>query len=126
MIDHRVAVCRDHAKDACKRQQCKYYHIPVAVPPANVMANIYKTSSNSNDTSSMGVYSADISITSIPPTILNSSTIIKSDTLNNKNMANIIATSSKTTTATTTRIDATSDERHCPPIRNNRSATQTH
>lgn len=37
MIDHRVAVCRDHAKNACKRQQCKYYHIPIAVPPANVM-----------------------------------------------------------------------------------------
>lgn len=37
-----MAVCRDHAKDACKRQQCKYYHIPIAVPPAHVMANLFK------------------------------------------------------------------------------------
>jgi len=41
IIDHRVAVCRDHAKGNCKRQQCKYYHIPVAVPPAHVMANVH-------------------------------------------------------------------------------------
>lgn len=41
VIDQRVAVCRDHAKSACKRQQCKYYHIPVVVPPANVMADIF-------------------------------------------------------------------------------------
>lgn len=38
-----MAVCRDHAKDACKRQQCKYYHIPVAIPPANIMADIHGT-----------------------------------------------------------------------------------
>lgn len=40
--DQRVAVCRDHVKGACKRQQCKYYHIPIVLPPANVMATISK------------------------------------------------------------------------------------
>lgn len=47
VIDQRVAVCRDHAKSACKRQQCKYYHIPVVVPPANVMAGIFNSNSRS-------------------------------------------------------------------------------
>lgn len=38
VCDQRVAVCRDHAKGMCKRKQCKYYHIPIVLPPANVMA----------------------------------------------------------------------------------------
>ncbi|XP_037914187.1 uncharacterized protein LOC119653550 isoform X14 [Hermetia illucens] len=43
VCDQRVAVCRDHANGQCKRKQCKYYHIPIVLPPANVMATIYKT-----------------------------------------------------------------------------------
>lgn len=40
MCDNRVAVCRDHANGICGRQKCKYYHIPIIVPPAPVMAAI--------------------------------------------------------------------------------------
>lgn len=38
-----MSVCRDHANGACRRQQCKYYHIPVAIPPANMMATVHTT-----------------------------------------------------------------------------------
>ncbi|RZC34302.1 hypothetical protein BDFB_006770 [Asbolus verrucosus] len=38
VVDHRVAVCRDAAKGQCSRSTCKYYHIPIALPPAPVMA----------------------------------------------------------------------------------------
>ncbi|KQS62357.1 uncharacterized protein Dere_GG20672, isoform G [Drosophila erecta] len=38
VIDQRVAVCRDHANSQCRRKQCKYYHIPIVLPPANIMA----------------------------------------------------------------------------------------
>lgn len=38
VVDQRVAVCRDAAKGQCSRPVCKYYHIPVALPPAPVMA----------------------------------------------------------------------------------------
>lgn len=40
VCDNRVAVCRDHANGICGRQKCKYYHIPIIVPPAPVMAAI--------------------------------------------------------------------------------------
>lgn len=40
MCANRVAVCRDHANGVCGRQKCKYYHIPIIVPPAPVMAAI--------------------------------------------------------------------------------------
>lgn len=43
ILDQRVSVCRDHANGACRRQQCKYYHIPVAIPPANMMATVHTT-----------------------------------------------------------------------------------
>lgn len=33
-----MAVCRDHALGNCFRQQCKYYHIPIELPPAPIMA----------------------------------------------------------------------------------------
>lgn len=33
-----MTVCRDAVKGACMRPQCKYYHIPVALPPAPMMA----------------------------------------------------------------------------------------
>lgn len=49
VFDQRVSVCRDHAKGACRRQQCKYYHIPVVIPPANVMATIHKGNNNNNN-----------------------------------------------------------------------------
>lgn len=57
VIDQRVSVCRDHAKGACKRQQCKYYHIPVAIPPANIMAILHQnglqnTNINNNNNNS--------------------------------------------------------------------------
>ncbi|EFA04001.1 hypothetical protein TcasGA2_TC014150 [Tribolium castaneum] len=38
VVENRVAVCRDAAKGQCSRSTCKYYHIPVALPPAPVMA----------------------------------------------------------------------------------------
>ncbi|OAD62153.1 Serpin B4 [Eufriesea mexicana] len=38
VIENRVTVCRDAVKGACMRPQCKYYHIPVALPPAPLMA----------------------------------------------------------------------------------------
>uniref|UniRef100_A0A182MXT0 C3H1-type domain-containing protein n=1 Tax=Anopheles dirus TaxID=7168 RepID=A0A182MXT0_9DIPT len=46
VCDQRVAVCRDHAKGMCKRKQCKYYHIPIVLPPANVMAATAKLAEN--------------------------------------------------------------------------------
>lgn len=53
ILDQRVSVCRDHANGACRRQQCKYYHIPVAIPPANMMATVHTTNtatmSNNNN-----------------------------------------------------------------------------
>lgn len=36
--EHRVAVCRDHINGICRRQQCKYYHIPIQLPPATEMS----------------------------------------------------------------------------------------
>lgn len=105
MIDHRVAVCRDHAKDACKRQQCKYYHIPIAVPPAHVMANLYKRDSTTAP------------LTAFTSTILQTS----ADALNNRNsMEHCISTT------TTTVTESPLNERHAPLIRSHRSATQTH
>lgn len=38
VVEQRVAVCRDAAKGQCCRSACKYYHIPIALPPAPVMA----------------------------------------------------------------------------------------
>lgn len=38
IVDHQVAVCRDAAKGRCLRPSCKYYHIPIPLPPAPVMA----------------------------------------------------------------------------------------
>nr|CAI5860394.1 unnamed protein product [Callosobruchus analis] len=40
VVEGRVSVCRDFAKGQCRRSACKYYHIPVALPPAPVMAAI--------------------------------------------------------------------------------------
>ncbi|KAK6622794.1 hypothetical protein RUM43_008637 [Polyplax serrata] len=37
-IDGRVTVCRDAAKGSCFRPFCKFYHIPVALPPAGEIA----------------------------------------------------------------------------------------
>lgn len=36
--EQRVAVCRDHVNGICRRQQCKYYHIPIQLPSAHEMA----------------------------------------------------------------------------------------
>lgn len=38
VVEHRVTVCRDAAKGQCTRPLCKYYHIPIPLPPAPVMA----------------------------------------------------------------------------------------
>lgn len=105
VTDHRVAVCRDHAKDACKRQQCKYYHIPIAVPPAHVMANLYK-----KDT------------TTAPMTSPFASTIhqTSAEALINRSIEHINSTTSATIT------ESALNDRHVPMIRSHRSATQTH
>lgn len=107
VIDHRVAVCRDHAKDACKRQQCKYYHIPIAVPPAPVMANLY----NKRDSKTTAP------LTAFTSTILQTS----ADALNTQNSIEHC----NLTTATTV-TESSLNERHAPSIRSHRSATQTH
>lgn len=39
ITEQRVAVCRDHVNGICKRQQCKYYHIPIELPSALEMAS---------------------------------------------------------------------------------------
>lgn len=52
VCDQRVAVCRDHANGQCRRKQCKYYHIPVILPPADVMATILNNNASTTTTSS--------------------------------------------------------------------------
>lgn len=34
VVGSRVVVCRDAAAGACRRAACRYYHIPVQLPPA--------------------------------------------------------------------------------------------
>lgn len=51
VCDQRVAVCRDHANGQCRRKQCKYYHIPVMLPPADVMATILNNNTTTTATS---------------------------------------------------------------------------
>lgn len=34
VTDGRVAVCRDAVRGKCSRPMCKYYHIPVTLPPS--------------------------------------------------------------------------------------------
>lgn len=34
----KVTVCRDAVKGKCVRPLCKYYHIPILLPPADEMA----------------------------------------------------------------------------------------
>lgn len=34
VVGCRVVVCRDAAAGACRRAACRYYHIPVQLPPA--------------------------------------------------------------------------------------------
>ncbi|KAL9913455.1 splicing regulator muscleblind isoform 15-T30 [Glossina fuscipes fuscipes] len=46
VCDQRVAVCRDHANGQCRRKQCKYYHIPIVLPPANVMAALINSNTS--------------------------------------------------------------------------------
>jgi len=41
-VDGRVTVCRDAAKGRCFRPLCKFYHIPVSLPPAGEIARAYK------------------------------------------------------------------------------------
>lgn len=123
MIDHRVAVCRDHAKDACKRQQCKYYHIPIAMPPANVMATIYNTDLCSRiDSTTLDVYNADANIATISSNILKASTFINGSSSTTKDLL-VSAHAAGTTT-----IEASlTNERHDTFLREqHRSATQTH
>ncbi|KPI93919.1 hypothetical protein RR46_13084 [Papilio xuthus] len=34
VVGCRVVVCRDAAAGTCRRAACRYYHIPVQLPPA--------------------------------------------------------------------------------------------
>ena len=36
----KVTVCRDAAKGKCSRPMCKYYHIPVIIPPIGNLQHI--------------------------------------------------------------------------------------
>jgi hypothetical protein len=38
VVDMKVTVCRDAVKGKCVRPLCKYYHIPILLPPADEMA----------------------------------------------------------------------------------------
>ncbi|XP_046810971.1 uncharacterized protein LOC111680611 isoform X6 [Lucilia cuprina] len=49
VCDQRVAVCRDHANGQCRRKQCKYYHIPIVLPPANIMAALINGNNSNNN-----------------------------------------------------------------------------
>lgn len=40
VVDMKVTVCRDAVKGKCVRPLCKYYHIPILLPPANEMAQL--------------------------------------------------------------------------------------
>lgn len=50
IVDNRVTVCRDAVKGTCLRPLCKYYHIPVELPPAPVMAAAQQGTDPLNDT----------------------------------------------------------------------------
>lgn len=67
MIDQRVAVCRDHANSQCRRKQCKYYHIPIVLPPANIMAAMITNPGEQQETAPAGTVMATTSAS--PPTV---------------------------------------------------------
>lgn len=39
IVGMKVTVCRDAVKGKCIRPLCKYYHIPIPLPPANEMVS---------------------------------------------------------------------------------------
>jgi hypothetical protein len=41
VVDNHVTVCRDDVSGRCTRALCKYYHIPVELPPAPQMARLH-------------------------------------------------------------------------------------
>lgn len=58
-----MAVCRDHANGQCRRKQCKYYHIPVILPPADIMATIINNNNSTLTTTTPPSTSSTISTT---------------------------------------------------------------
>lgn len=52
-LDDRLTVCRDAAKGQCRRPLCKYYHIPIPLPPAPVMAALTAAANTTPATSSV-------------------------------------------------------------------------
>lgn len=108
-----MSVCRDHANGICQRQQCKYYHIPVAIPPANVMAT---TAAMPRFTSAAAPQSGTanvVELTSAEFTSMGSLTLPNhnNNTNNNyNNHGNVITTgclTSITPTTTTTTLNTT-------------------
>lgn len=48
VVDNHVTVCRDDVSGRCTRALCKYYHIPVELPPAPQMARLHSLVNNSS------------------------------------------------------------------------------
>lgn len=119
VIDQRVSVCRDHANGICRRQQCKYYHIPVVIPPANVMASSATAPlppRTTSDTTSGVDYSVSVvePLNNMLPLVVKTSppTTNHNNTTNNNynNHSNVITTGclTSTTPITTTTTTASS------------------
>ncbi|XP_055372683.1 GATA zinc finger domain-containing protein 14-like isoform X2 [Condylostylus longicornis] len=96
VCDQRVAVCRDHANGLCKRKLCKYYHIPIVLPPANIMATVFRTqncvlastSSSTSSTSTLtasSINSALLSKSTIPVSTITSTLLSTKNTITNTN-----------------------------------------
>ncbi|XP_055372688.1 uncharacterized protein LOC129606396 isoform X6 [Condylostylus longicornis] len=99
VCDQRVAVCRDHANGLCKRKLCKYYHIPIVLPPANIMATVFRTqncvlastSSSTSSTSTLtasSINSALLSKSTIPVSTITSTLLSTKNTITNTNYMN--------------------------------------
>lgn len=122
VIDQRVSVCRDHANGICQRQQCKYYHIPVAIPPANVMATaiVSPRSTTSSSTSASSQPSsnaiivdssgADLDVNNLYPIVAGTLTPTNhhnNNTNNNYNNHSNVFTTGCLTSITPTTITST-------------------
>lgn len=130
VIDQRVSVCRDHANGICQRQQCKYYHIPVAIPPANVMAVAavpYSTTTttitstgptNSSSVESTGTSEIAVKLLQQPAVGKQTTSTNHNNNTNNNynNHSNVITTgcltSTTTPTTTTTTTSTTTNTTH--------------
>ena len=40
ITDMRVTVCRDAVSGKCLRNACKFYHLPIVLPPATIASTL--------------------------------------------------------------------------------------